>query len=192
MLKRRQFYFLMALISLFFLISMIQDTYAKYRSAATATGNFTIAKWGFKVNSQDIIANADFSNTINPVINSNSNVKANVIAPTSTGYFDIVIDSSDVDVSYTETLTFTNGENNTLTDLVIYGYSLNGSDMISLDGTNTITNNHLLTDSKSNTYRIYIKWLDGNNETMNNTQDTEATVSGIANVKADINFIQKA
>ena len=98
-LKKRQFKLLLACISLLLLLDLIQDTYAKYISGAEATADFAIARWAFLVNSQDVLDESDFSNTIVPTFDTNANIATGVIAPTSTGYFDIEIDSSDVDVS---------------------------------------------------------------------------------------------
>ena len=75
----RKFKLLIACISLLLLVDLVQDTYAKYVSSADANGDFTIARWAFKVNDQDIISNQNFSNTIVPVFDSNENIKNGVI-----------------------------------------------------------------------------------------------------------------
>ncbi len=62
---------LLAAISLFLLIDLIQDTYAKYISSTNASGDFTIAKWSFLVNEQDILNSQSASNILVPVIASN-------------------------------------------------------------------------------------------------------------------------
>lgn len=190
----RKFKLLIACISLLLLVDLVQDTYAKYVSSADANGDFTIARWAFKVNDQDIISNQNFSNTIVPVFDSNENIKNGVIAPTSTGYFDITIDSSNVGVSFNEEVTLSQGDNNTVTDIVFTGYKKNDEELIEFDeNQSTITTTHLLSEEKTlNTYRFYIKWLDGNGETMNNADDTEASDNGVASVKVNLRFIQKA
>ena len=128
-LKNRKFRLLLACISLLLLVDMIQDSYAKYVTSAEGETNFTIASWIFLVNQQDVISNSDFSNTITPVLNSNNNIKAGTIAPTSTGYFEVTIDSSDVDVAFNEVITLSQGSDNTITDLLFTGYTLNGGQM---------------------------------------------------------------
>ena len=122
--KKRTTRILLACISLLLLLNMIQDTYAKYISSASANSEFTIARWSFLVNSQDVLSNSDFSNTIIPTFDQNTNIAPNVIAPTTTGYFDITIDSSNVDVAFNETITLSQGDDNTVTDLVFSGYKL--------------------------------------------------------------------
>ena len=188
--KEKKYFLLLALVSLFLLVNIVQKTYAKYVSSAEANANFSVAPWGFKVNNQDVIANNNFSGTIIPVFENNPNVKNGVIAPTSEGYFDIIIDSTNVDVSFTEKIELSKEENNTVSDLVITHYTVNDGDIVELTD-NTITAIHNLNDTnKVNTYRVYVKWIDGGNETMNNEADTNASKDGIAAVSIKLSFIQ--
>lgn len=192
MFENRKLYLLLAFLSLFLLTSMIQDSYAKYVSSASASGNFNVARWNFKVNTQDVISKNDFTSVIEPVFTGNENIKDGVIAPTSKGYFDITIDATSVDVSYTEKITLSLNDTNSVTDLKISGYQLNDGTLTEIEG-NTITVSHSLSDSKkTNTYRIYVEWVDGDGETMDNSADTNASKSGTASVKVELSFIQKA
>ena len=167
---------------------MVQETYAKYISSADANSHFAIARWNFTVNNQDVIANSDFSNTIVPTWDSNDHIESGVIAPTSTGYFELTIDSSNVGVSP--------GTTNSVPDIIITGYTLNDGPLVTIDNTNnsTITSTHLLgEETTTNTYKFFIKWNDdAATEQMNNAADTAASVEGTANVHISINFIQKA
>ena len=192
--NNRKIRFIIAFALLCLLLEMIQSTYAKYVSSASATGKFTIAEWTFKVNNIDVVSGSNFSNIIVPTYDTNSNISTGVIAPTSTGYFDLVIDSSRVDVSYNQTITVSVGDDNTITDLKITGYKINNSETILFSGTNnTITTTHNLSDTNTtNTYRIFIEWFDGTGETMNNAADTAAASDGVASVKVNLNFTQKA
>ena len=54
--KEKKYFLLLALVSLFLLVNIVQKTYAKYVSSAEANANFSVAQWGFKVNNQDVIA----------------------------------------------------------------------------------------------------------------------------------------
>lgn len=190
--KLKKVYLLLALASLLLLVSVIQNTYAKYISKATANSNFTIASWNFKVNNQDINANSNFSNVIVPVFENNPNIKDNVIAPTSEGYFDINIDHSNVDVSFTEKINLNLSEANTVSDLKITGYAINDGSIIEFNG-NEISTDCLLSDNvKINKYRIYVTWIDGDGQTMQNKDDTEATKNGNASISVSLSFIQKA
>ncbi len=184
----------LALISLLLLITMVQNTYAKYVSSANANTNFTIATWAFSINRQDVLSSSNFSNTIKPIFVDNENIKPGVIAPTSEGYFDLLIDASGTDVSYTETITVANAANNKVTDLKITGYQVNGGDIVEFDeATNVISKDHLLSDTdKVNSYRIFIKWYDGEGENMDNQADTQASLKDTAKINVNVQFIQKA
>ena len=190
----RKFRLLLACISLLVLVDLVQDTYAKYVSSADANKGFAIARWAFTVNNQDIIANNNFSNVVVPVFDQNANIDSNVIAPTSTGYFDITVDSSNVDVAFNEVITLSLADTNTVTDLVFTGYKINNGTLTNFANNSTsITTTHALDEqTTSNTYRIYIEWVDGENENMNNASDTQASVNGVAAVNVNINFIQNA
>lgn len=192
-LQNKKIRLLIAVVSLFLLVDLVQDTYAKYVSSADANGEFTIARWAFTINEQDVIANNDFSNTLVPHIDANANISNGVIAPTSTGYFEIEIDSSNVGVAFDQTITLNQATNNTVTDLVFTGYQINNGSVVNLaSGTNTITTTHLLTDANNtNVFRFFIEWKDGTGETMNNENDTNASTNGIAAVAVNVNFVQK-
>ncbi len=194
-LNNRKFRLLLAFASLLILFDLVEDTYAKYVSSADANSSFTIARWAFTVNTQDIIANNDFSNTITPTFDTNVHIDSDVIAPTSSGYFEIVVDSSEVGVSFDQTITLANSDDNTVTDLVFTGYRINNGSVVTFGANDPteITTTHLLSDvTKVNTYYVYIEWYDGNNEIMDNAADTQASIDGVAAVDVTINFIQKA
>lgn len=188
--KSRKFRILLACVSLLLLVDMVQDTYAKYISSASANSEFTIAKWSFLVNEQDVLANSDFSNTIVPVFTGTEHIKSGVIAPTSTGYFEVTIDSSNVDVSFDEIITLSQNTDNTVTDLAFTGYTINNGEMQTLTS-NSVTTSHLLGDINTvNTYRFFVEWVDGTGETMTNADDTAATVDGVASVNINIQLVQ--
>lgn len=191
-LKSKKFKLLLAMISLLVLINTIQETYAKYISSASANSNFTIAQWAFKVNDQDVLSQSDFSSTLVPVIDSNSNIKQGYIAPTSTGYFDVIIDYSDVGVTFDEVINVGNSESN-VSDLILTGYTLNGGQLTDVETGDDITLTHdLNSQTTSDTFRFYVQWVDGDGETMNNEADTAAASNNVANMNVNIRFIQKA
>lgn len=190
--KLKKVYLLLALASLLLLVSVIQNTYAKYISKATANSNFTIASWNFKVNNHDINANSNFSNVIVPVFENNPNIKDNVIAPTSEGYFDINIDHSNVDVSFTEKISLNLSDANTVSDLKITGYAINDGSIIEFNGNEISTDCLLNDDVKINKYRFYVTWIDNDGQTMQNKDDTEAAKNGNASISVSLSFIQKA
>ena len=117
-----------------------------------------------------------------------------IIAPTSTGHFEVVIDTSDVDVAFDEIITLSSGTDNTVTDLSFTGYTKNSGSFVEFqNGVTSITTNHQLNEvSNQNTYHFYIEWMDGTGETMDNEDDTTASAEGTASVNINIQFIQRA
>ena len=183
--------FLLALVSLFIFLTLIQDSYAKYVSNADASTNLTIARWNIKINNQDIVNNNNFSDNIVPVFPGNDYIAQDIIAPTSEGYFDLIIDYSNVDVAFNKTISINPGQDNTIEDLKITGYSVDGEELIHFTDTTIITNSvELNQTNKTQTYRIYIKWIDDENEIMTNEDDTNATINGMATINVNVSFIQ--
>ena len=180
-----------ALLSLLYLITLVQDTYAKYTSSANANTNITISRWNILVNDQDIKNNSNFTNTIKPVFEDNENIATGVIAPTSKGYFDIIIDGTKTDVSFQYNINLALSSLNTVSDLKLTNYKVNDDDTLHQIENNVISNQILYdSDNKIIKYRIFVEWIDGETETMNNEADTEATINGIAAYDIAINITQ--
>lgn len=181
--------FFIALISLVYCISLIQDTYAKYVSSASGNATMSIARWNILVNDTDIKNNSNFTNTITPIFEGNENIANNVIDPTSTGYFDIVLDGANADVSFNYTIDLEIDETSDVSDLVIEKYTI-GSDSTEYTYDGTISKNIILTDiNKTISYRFYVTWNDSETATMDNVSDTLAA-GGKAKIAVSINFIQ--
>lgn len=180
-----------ALLSLLYLITLVQDTYAKYTSSANANTNITISRWNILVNDQDIKNNSNFTNTIKPTFEENENIASGVIAPTSKGYFDIIIDGTKTDVSFQYNINLALSNLNTVSDLKLTNYKVNDDDTLHQIENNVISNQVLYnSDNKIIKYRIFVEWIDGDAETMNNEADTEATINGIAAYDIAINITQ--
>ena len=189
----RKLKFILAIIALVFCVTQIQQTYAKYVETKEGDTNFTVAKWKILVNNKDITEAATMSSLINPVYVQNDNVAQGVIAPGSEGYFDLVIDASKTEVSFQYNISVSTSENSSVKDLIITGYTLNDSALIPVDSTlNNISNTvYYYSDKKVNTLRVYFKWLDGEGESMDNSADTEASLSNnSAKLKVNLSFIQ--
>ena len=185
----RKITFLLALLALFYCVSLIQSTYAKYLSTADADTNITIARWNILVNNQDISQNSNFSEVLEPTFTGNENIKDGVIAPTATGYFDITIDGSTTDVSFSYDISFSEADDNTVTDLKITKYEIDGH---SYTYNGPISGNILLNDqNRALTVRVYVEWVDQtDDETMTNVDDTTAANGGVAKFKVNVNVIQ--
>ena len=186
---KRKIVFFVALMSLFYCVSLMQETYAKYVSSATANAELTIARWNILVNNQDILNNSDFSSTITPTFNGTTHIRNGIIAPTAEGYFDIAINGNNTDVSFNYTISLDLANNNTVDDLKITKYMIGNTEYTySTDVTGSILLSDLV---REKTIRFYVEWDDDAlTETMDNEDDTEATVSGIAAIDVSVNVVQ--
>jgi len=186
---------IIALLSLVCSIITIKETYAKYTSSAIGDANMSIARWKIAINNQNILSNTSITNTIEPVFTGNENVSDGFIAPKSEGYFDIIIDTTNVDVSYQYTINTSPSQASSVKDLVITGYSLNNGPKIEIQNNNMSISNTVLKTSNISiiNLRVYIKWDDSENAQMNNAEDTLASLSGEkAKLNVILSFIQVA
>lgn len=186
---RKKIAIFLALMSLFYTVSLIQNTYAKYVTSATANTDITIAKWNILVNSQDVINNSNFSTTITPVFLGSEHIKEGVIAPTATGYFDITIDANETELSFNYDVNATPSASSTVQDIKIDHYQINGVDY---DLNGSISDNIYLSDeSRTRTIRFFVVWDDNNEtQTMNNLSDTQAAQNGNAAIDINIRLTQ--
>ena len=186
---------------LIILVSLMSNTFSKYVSSADGDLNVSFAKWQILVNNLDISDAANSEILFVPVIDSNNEVEKNSVAPSSSGYFDIAIDPSNVALSFNYNITFSI-ENDDIPDLMISEYAILPVDdspieKISLD--NNIIEKDMIYDPenpfKPFTIRLFFKWYEGENELMDDLADTEiGTVAAINDtklkMKANISFKQ--
>lgn len=177
---KKQVLKLLICIVIFFVILIIANTFSKYLTEADGTANVAIARWRILVNGQDIRNNTNISQVITPVFYHNDNIADGIIAPRSTGYFDINIDCSAADVSFQYEINTSPNENSSVTDLIATGYSIDGGQTVSLNrGENIIKTVPLASHTSSIAIRVYIEWDDTSEDaTMDNSADTNATKSG--------------
>lgn len=179
-----------ALIAMFYCVSLIQSTYAKYVTSTTGTANLTFARWNILVNNQDVTNNSNFSTTIQPNFTGTSNIRSGVIAPTAQGTFDITLDMSQVDVSLDYTVSANISNTNTVTDLKIKSYTIGNT---TTAYTGSFTNRLLLSNAnRTVTITFNVEWVEDAQDgaTMNNAADTAAATSGVAAIDVSVNFIQ--
>ena len=181
----------MKFISIFIIIVLLAflylgvNTYSKYRKQVAAKGEATVARWLIKVNTEDIKGKTQLTNNITPVWDANSYVKDDLIAPGSTGYFEITIDATQVDVDFNYEIENLNDSTATLPDLIITSYQING-------GTETATTGNKITgeiakNTNSTVIKAYIKWNDDPaTQSMDNQADT--TFAQQADTTADISL----
>lgn len=187
------------LIVVFLLIDSVTSTYARYVSAASANISTDFARWQISVNNTNITSNYSSSIEFTPIIDSNPNVAAGKVAPGSTGYFDIVINPENVDVSFDYTISITKAANSEISDLNIVNYAIvdpstpNVINKISSNGsniTNTLTYNNSVSNFKFNTFivRIFFVW-DDTTGTMTDAQDTAIGNKAANGETINFNFI---
>ena len=181
----------MKFISIFIIIVLLAflylgvNTYSKYRKQVAAKGEATVARWLIKVNTEDIKGKTQLTNNITPVWDANSYVKDDLIAPGSTGYFEITIDATQVDVDFNYEIENLNDSTAALPDLIITSYQING-------GTETTTTGNRITgeiakNTNSTVIKAYIKCNDDPaTQSMDNQADT--TFAQQADTTADISL----
>ena len=181
--KKILVFLLLFLICLF----LFQEAYAKYRKFATVNVNNTVANWNIKINNEDIRNKTTLTNNITPTINSNANVNANVLAPGSSGYFDVTIDATNADVSFTYEITIDSLNASTIEDLDINSYAVNDFTNIQTIS-NGVVSGTITHNTPSTVVRVFFSWIDDGTDTMTNQDDTAAATSGTANADILVSF----
>ena len=110
-------------IPLCLFLCFMSNTYSRYVADTTGNLKMSFAQWQILVNNEDIINNSSSSIVLTPVIDENENVVNNKIAPSSSGYFDINIDPSNVDVSFNYSISL-DVLNENIPDLIITKYAI--------------------------------------------------------------------
>lgn len=169
---------------------LYQSSYAKYRKRVTADVGLTVAKWTIKINNEDIRNNKQLTNKLVPEFEESEYTKANVLAPGSKGYCDIVIDSTNVDVNFEIKLLATVPDTSSIVDLRVTDYIINPSDT----NTEKITYNEeeinisVVHNTPQTVVRLFIKWDDDpNTQQMDNEADTNAAVDTTSEAIIEIN-----
>lgn len=171
---------LMVITPLFFLITvyLIVDTYSLFESNHITTSSIDIAKWQVKIN--DDVVNGSSSTFSVDSINweSNGYVLEGKVAPGMNGYFDVIIDPNDTDVSlkYDISFDFSNlqEEQFVINDVV----EVNGRTLVKT-GENIYTGVILLEEIKNgivSTIRVDLSWI--NDEANNEIDSSLANVYG--------------
>ncbi len=185
---------ILILLTLSVTLSFMSDTYSRYVVNTNSNVEMSFANWQILVNNSDITDGTATSLAITPVIEENENIKDNTIAPSSKGYFDILINPSNVEVSFKYEVSF-KVLNENLTDIKILKYAI--LDESYIEGETTIQSQDIVDnviagtlryDNKTEgfvhkpfTIRVYFEWLEGENESMNDEQDTEIGIDATTN-----------
>lgn len=199
---------ILCIISILITVFSIQRTYAKYFEKVGTTYQTNIKKWVINVNSFNIHEKTELSEVMQPIlvddVNMNSN---NTLVPGRTGYFEMLIDYTYVDLAFEYEFSIEQLNETPLEDFEIYGY-----EVIDADGTSTVTET---TDgskitgvidpttefdsdgNKKREIRVLFRWNDENADTtdaaasagMNNLEDTQFT--GETNTAEDSDGLHK-
>ena len=94
--KEKKYIFILITIIIILTSILIGNTVAKYITSASSNADMNIARWQVLVNNTDITSAASLNNVITPVFPGNNNIASGVIAPTAEGYFDIIIDATNL------------------------------------------------------------------------------------------------
>ena len=175
---------------------LYQSSYAKYRKRVTTDMDLNVAKRTIKINNEDIKNNKKLTNKLVPEFEESEYTKANVLAPGSKGYCDIVIDSSNVDVNFEISLIAKVPPESAIVDLRVTDYIINPSDANTNKETYTELqeiNIPVVHNTPQTVIRLFIKWDDDpTTQKMDNEADTNAAVntSSEALIEINTNFTQ--
>lgn len=203
----KKFKIIIVLASLSITLCLMSNTYSRYVASSNNNVEAAFAKWQILVNTNDITNGSNSEMTFEPTIEASEHVAANKIAPTSTGYFDIDIDPSNVEVSFNYTINLSI-QNENIPDLTITKYAIIPTEYVEGDAleflsltnnkiTNTLNYDNSINSFKFNrfTVRVYFEWLDNEAQTMDDEADTAignsaATENTKFIISANIDFEQ--
>lgn len=185
---------ILILLTLSVTLSFMSDTYSRYVVDTTSNLELSFAKWQILVNEQDITSGTTSKLEITPVIETSDNVKSNTIAPSSKGYFDILVNPSNVEVSF-DYIVNIKLLNEDLPDILFSKYAILDEayeEGVTQVTTQDIENNEikgtLIYDNetenfsfKAFTIRIYFEWFEGDTETMDDEKDTSIGLDAATN-----------
>lgn len=193
--KNKGLYVLLISIIIALLSIIIGNTVAKYITNASSNADINIARWQVLVNNQDVTSAASLNNVITPVFPGTNDIASGVIAPTAEGYFDIVIDATNTDVSLSYEITIGPNEDSIVTDLVLSGYAIDNGQrqqvVADQNGDFKIQGQIAYnSQDKDITVRVYLKWNDDTQTgaTMTNSDDTDTTQAQESVAKVDVNL----
>lgn len=207
----KKFRILLVFISLSLTLCLMSNTYSRYVADTVGNIEMLFAKWQILVNNNDVTDNTSSTINIVPVIEHSNYIDDNTVAPSSKGYFDVVINPENVQVSFSYTIDLAL-QNSNIPDLTITKYAIlsnnykNGDaiNYIDLTGnqiTNSLNFNHTVENFKFEpfTVRVYFEWFEGRTETkteiMNDQADTNVAIDANTNntklnIQASISFEQ--
>lgn len=170
---------ILCIISLLITFVSIQRTYARYFEKVDTTYDTHIQRWLVKVNDHVIHEESSLSQVMQPIFVEDENMNNNTLVPGRTGYFEMLIDYSSVDLAFEYDFSIEQLNTNKLSDFEIYGYEVIDGDESTVTETKEIkgvidpTTELNSAKEKKREIRILFRWNDGAGSTMNNYADTQ-------------------
>lgn len=171
---------ILCIISLLITIISIQRTYARYFENVNTTYDTHINRWLIKVNDYIVHEETTLSEVMQPIIVENENMNSNnTLVPGRTGYFEMLIDYTYVDVAFEYEFSIEQLNANKLDDFEIYGYEIIDGDTSTITETKEIkgvinpTTDVNSSDEKKKDIRVLFRWNDGDGSKLNNAADTQ-------------------
>ena len=190
---------ILCIISLLFTIFSIRRTYARYFEKVDTTYQTHIKRWLIKINDLNIHEAKSLSEVVQPVLVENENMNNNnTLVPGRTGYFDMMIDYTYVDLAFKYEFSIEQLNETQLKDFEIYGYEIVDGDKSTVTETKQIKgvidpDKDLNSDNeKKRDIRILFRWNDGDGSIMDNKLDTQyrSEENEALNYRATLKFTQ--
>ena len=190
--KMKKIYFCLALVLLIITVFIILKTYGLFETKTELNVQSEVGKWVILVNNTDITQQENTKFSVDKIIwDQNDEVKEGKIAPGASGYFDIVIDPTDTDVSvrYDIGFDFSEFENTNITITSIQ--EINDKKIVK-SGDNKYTGIITLDEisaGTTNTIRVNIAW-ENNEENNEHDSNLSSVPNTILNIPVTINVSQ--
>lgn len=190
---------ILCIISLLFTIFSIRRTYARYFEKVDTTYQTHIKRWLIKINDLNIHEAKSLSEVVQPVLVENENMNNNnTLVPGRTGYFDMMIDYTYVDLAFEYEFSIEQLNETQLTDFEIYGYEIIDGDKSTVTETKQIKGvidpdkDLNSANEKKRDIRILFRWNDGDGSIMDNKLDTQyrSEENEALNYRATLKFTQ--
>lgn len=177
--------YIVCAIMIFISIYEIKNTYGLFESKKEIDIDKSVAKWNIYINDNNLNTTETFT-IDNFTFQETDTVAKDKIAPGKLGWFDILIDARDTQVSiiYEITFDFTSLPSNITVEKI---EEINGREIIKT-GPNTYSNYITLEDINNNlkdTIRVHIKW---NNDEENNENDTNIGIIKNNSIKIPVSI----
>ena len=180
--NKKKFLLLITAVATCIMIYTIVQIYAKYLTSAEGDASINIANWNILVNNVSINSGTDITNTLSPIFPGTQHIASDIIAPTAEGYFDLNLDYTNVDVSFTYNISLEVSQNSSVQDLVVYGYKIDDGTLVPYTDTSVPITDTIPYGANPKTRKItvFVKWNDdASTQTMANAADTAAAASGV-------------